>query len=197
MKNESNKNLLLGGLIIGLVSMTVAFAAFSTSLNIAGTVKVSKMTWRVKIDGWQKKSGTGEGVTVKEGNITDTSISGYKFDFSEPGTSITYDFYIKNYGTINAQNKSISVATPNCMVNGERLQTCPVTFEVKCDGSVLSSANTSSGTLMKTLSKASNGTPVSNGISTCTYKVSFDNYNYNISGDITVDNLDVSWTYTQ
>ena len=39
--SNKNKNILLGVLIVGIISMTVAFAALSTRLNINGTAKVS------------------------------------------------------------------------------------------------------------------------------------------------------------
>ena len=194
MKYESKKNMLVGILIIALVSLTVAFAALYTTLNISNTATVANQSWNVKIDGWSKDSNTGTGVTVTSGTITDTSITGYKFDFSEPGTSITYNFYIKNYGTIDAKINDVTVGTPTCRVSGSTISPCPVTYSVVCDGNTLSTGSTSS---MKKLLGSNNGTPVSGGISTCTYTVSYNDYNYDIDDDITVENLDVSWQYEQ
>ena len=52
--NNKNKNILLGVLIVGIISMTVAFAALSTRLNINGTAKVSSFKWQIVIDDWTK-----------------------------------------------------------------------------------------------------------------------------------------------
>ena len=46
---NKNKNILLGVLIVGIISMTVAFAALSTRLNINGTANILN-SWCVGFD---------------------------------------------------------------------------------------------------------------------------------------------------
>lgn len=51
MSNKT-KNILLGVLIVGVISMTIAFAALSTRLNINGEANVSATSWNVHFQEW-------------------------------------------------------------------------------------------------------------------------------------------------
>ena len=203
MKNESVKNIMLGFLIVGIVSMVVAFAALSTNLNISDTAEVASQKWNVRIVGFGTGKTLPTGVTeVSSASATEgTSITGLSLDFAEPNLTAIYPFQIKNFGTIDAHNTAISVGTPTCRVNGSALETCPVSFSVSCVNSssvTVPLTSTNSGLSSLDLTGTTyNGTPVSAGTLNCTYTVTYNDYNYTIADDITVDNLDVSLTYSQ
>ena len=213
MKNEGTKNVLLGVLIVGLVSMTVAFAALSTQLNINGTAKVTAQTWKVVLDNWAldtttngassanivTNGGTTDGstdVVVKPGNSCTecTDITGWEFDFKKPGTKVTYNFNIENQGTIDAKNTALTVGTPKCTDSENNEVTCPITYEVKCGNKL------ESNTLMSVLNA---GDSIA-----CTYMVQYDDAfipstgetytGGNVTGkEINVSGLDVHWTWQQ
>ena len=143
--DNKKKNWLLFFLIVGILSMTVAFAGFSTRLNINGTAKVSKFSWTIVIDKWQRNNNvtsvvsgstnTAEEITspslTPEGEVT--KVSGLEVLFKKPGDRIQYTFDIANKGTIDAELYSWELETPKCTSNGEDV-TCKIHREVKCNG---------------------------------------------------------------
>ena len=116
---EKTKNILLVVLIVGLVSMTVAYAALSTTLTIKSSAKVAATNWNITIDNFTEVanqpnhvSGTSE-VTVKEGYDTSgTTISGLEVTFKKPGDVAKFTFNIKNTGDIDAKLNSYTLGEP-------------------------------------------------------------------------------------
>lgn len=108
--NNKVQNILLAVLAIGLIGLTVAYAALSQTLKITGTAKVASQTWSVHFDNLKQSTKTGyatyDGATL----VTDsalTTISGIAGTLKTPGDSITYTFDIVNDGTIDANLESI------------------------------------------------------------------------------------------
>ena len=128
---EKTKNVLLAVLIVGLVSMTVAYAALSTTLTIKSSAKVNNTKWDIKIDNFTQATaqpnlngGTSE-ATVKEGYTTSgTTISGVEVTFMKPGDQVKFTFNLKNLGDIDAKLNNFTL--------GEPATTTKVTKEVKC-----------------------------------------------------------------
>ena len=206
MKNEGTKNVLLGVLIVGLVSMTVAFAALSTTLKIENTAEVAAQSWDVEIANWAESS-KGPAVTVTPGTVDSTSVTGYNFAFTEPGQSVVYTFNIVNKGTIAANNTSVTVGTPTCYNydenatdhKGTPAESCPITYTVNCADTALKT-NASGYDVLDLTGTNTPGTPVTAGTKACTYTVTL---NENSSGNtynqprIVVDGLDVIFNYAQ
>ena len=128
---EKTKNVLIAVLIVGLVSMTVAYAAFSTTLTIKSSAKVNNTKWEIKIDNFAQAAaqpnlngGTSE-VTVAEGyNTSGTTISGVEVTFKKPGDVAKFTFNLKNLGDIDAKLNNFTLGEPE--------STTKVTKEVKC-----------------------------------------------------------------
>lgn len=127
---EKTKNVLLAVLIVGLVSMTVAYAALSTTLTISSSAKVSPSTWSIKIDNWTQDTtvtnlngGTSE-ATVTAPTITDETISGLVVTFKKPGDVARFTFDLVNDGGIDAKLDSVTIGTAAANSG--------VTNEVKC-----------------------------------------------------------------
>ena len=152
--SEKSKNILLGVLIVGLVSMTVAYAALSTTLTINGSVSVPNTTWDIHFANWTKADGTDslpslvqgqvntatatavDSITQQESVAHSTAVSGIAISLKQPGDNIKYEFDIVNDGTIDAKlsgNPVISLTGANNSTVGNAIDTGAVTYNVSCD----------------------------------------------------------------
>lgn len=117
---EKTKNVLLVVLIVGLVSMTVAYAALTQTLTIKSSAKINNTKWDIKIDNFAQAAaqpnlngGTSE-ATVKEGYTTSgTTIEGLEVTFKKPGDVAKFTFDLKNLGDINAKLTSFTLGEPD------------------------------------------------------------------------------------
>lgn len=117
MNSEKGKNILLGVLIVGLVAMTVAYAALSTTLTINGSVTVPTTTWDIHFANVSDATGTAntlggtnEGRVATLGtldsnsnNTTGVTFSGLEISLAKPGDWAQVNFDIVNAGTIDAK----------------------------------------------------------------------------------------------
>ena len=100
---ERTKNILIAVLIVGLVSMTVAYAALTQVLNINASAKVlsKSSTWNVHF--------ANLGTLYKHGLSGTTTLQGLEANLSAPGDYVAYKFDIVNDGTINAKVSGITL----------------------------------------------------------------------------------------
>lgn len=116
----SNKvqNVLLGVLAVGLIGITVAYAALTQQLKIEGTAKVEASTWDIHFETLEGAPNGYATLATDAGKLaiqSDTTIiSGNLGTLKAPGDSITYTFDIVNAGDINAKLGSINIGTPTC-----------------------------------------------------------------------------------
>lgn len=117
--SDKSKNILLGVLIVGLVSMTVAYAALSTSLTIGGTATVANAKWDIHfasvavdtsasattIPSTDYSLGTLDTALDQENTpaTIGTALSGLSATLKKPGDKLTVNFNIVNAGTIDAK----------------------------------------------------------------------------------------------
>ena len=104
--SEKTKNVLLAVLIVGLVSMTVAYAALSQTLNINGSAQVAgSSNWNIHFDtaasGKQAITTSGY-ASVGSGTIqvTPTLVTTPLVTLKAPGDSVEFRFTIENEGQI-------------------------------------------------------------------------------------------------
>ena len=153
---ENTKNVLLGVLIVGLVAMTVAYAALSTTLRISGTASVPATTWNVHFDNWtkadgttntatngsplaslvsgQQNRGTASAITVTNG----TAVDDVAIELFQPGDNVSYDFDIVNSGTIDAKLNGDAVISLTDSANSttganSSINNNLITYNVTCD----------------------------------------------------------------
>ena len=118
MKRTINlKKYILLVLVICVLTLTIAYAILSTTLNISGSATVQKSSWNVSL---------GQGVSIfgHDYEISGTAVynsptfngmtATYQISLSKPGDSVEYFFRILNTGTINAEIDSIINSTPTC-----------------------------------------------------------------------------------
>lgn len=136
-RNRGTTMAVIAGLVIAVISLGVAFAAFSQQLNITGSATVESSTWDVHFS--DSSTGTtpstsGKTISASTSNtqsgITKTSASTQSLlkpnsftwagSFKTPGDRITYTFYVCNAGSYNA--KLTSMTTPeisSCTKGGQ------------------------------------------------------------------------------
>lgn len=113
MKNK-RKNMLIAVLLLVVLLMSAAFAAFSTNLTVTSTTRVDT-SWDVKITNIALKESTPSAANpygiadspatnpsgATNPSFTDTTATFYS-TLGAPGDSVTYVVTIVNNGTVNA-----------------------------------------------------------------------------------------------
>ncbi len=117
---EKTKNVLLVVLVVGLVSMTVAYAAFSTTLKIESSAKVNNTKWDIQITDFtevasqpNKVSGTSEVTVTGPTSTSGTTITGLEVIFKKPGDVAKFTFNLKNLGDIDAKLTGFTLGNPD------------------------------------------------------------------------------------
>ena len=133
---KNRKNILLIILILGVLVMTISYAAFTTKLNIIGTANTTAVNWNIHFRNWQKiEITTVDGHTnkaeypqVSELTMSDTSnvtkVEGINVTLNEPKDIARYNFEIINEGSIDAKLDNF---TSNLSPNSEAIG-----YQVKC-----------------------------------------------------------------
>lgn len=119
-RNRTGQVIAILALVVGVVSLSIGFASFSSVLNIqaSANVKPDSSTMNVDFSSAVDKVEVAEIVptttpdsleTTKAtiDNSSDPTISNLSATFTEPGQSVTYEFYAFNAGELNAYLKSI------------------------------------------------------------------------------------------
>ena len=120
-KERGAKVIAIVALLIAVVGLTVGYAAYSSTLTINGTANVDPASWDVHFG---YKTGTsltaekvGNAVETTAPTLADTTISGFDVTLKAPGDSVTYNFVIKNAGTLNAKLANFTMGTLTCAPN--------------------------------------------------------------------------------
>lgn len=117
---------IVAALIIAVISLGVAFAAFSTTLNINGTATVQASNWNVFFASTSDGSKPSTAAALPSTNITingsaqstTANLSADTFTWAanlkKPGDSVKYTFYARNTGTYDAKVRSTLTPTVTC-----------------------------------------------------------------------------------
>lgn len=119
-KNRSAQVIAIVALVVGVVGLSIGFAAFSSVLNIqtSANVKPDSSTMNVDFSSAEDKVSIAEIIPTATpsslvttnaviDNSGDPTISNLSATFTEPGQTIVYKFYAYNAGELNAYLKSI------------------------------------------------------------------------------------------
>ena len=119
--NRNNKLLMIIALVVGIVSLSVGFAAFSTTLNISSSASVSPSsdTFKVKFSTSQNSLVVGAvapsskttGITTTDGvidNGANPTIKNLSATFTSPGQYVEYTIYARNEGEYTAYLNNIN-----------------------------------------------------------------------------------------
>ncbi len=159
-KERTSKILAIVAICIAILGLSIAYAAFSTTLNIAGTANVKGGQWSVYFTNLQVPTEVGSGKSISADLTTDTTKFTFSVDLIKPGDSVSYTFDVKNAGKIDAKLSDITISGVTEAANKD------VTYTLtKLDGSTLNvndelAANTTE-TLLLTVTYNSSATTVS------------------------------------
>ena len=109
MSDRKKRSIVLGTLVGIMLLMIVAYAAFSSQLQINGTSNISS-NFAVKITGITSGSIVGGASNASDPTYTDTTAS-FSTNLTSPGDSITYTITVENQGSIDATLTGIDVNT--------------------------------------------------------------------------------------
>ena len=123
-KQRGTKIAIIIALVVAIVSLGVAFAAFSTTLNINGTATVQQSNWDIYFmtatSGTKPTSSTAlpaaniSGTAQsKSGSIVATTLT-WSASFKAPGEYAVFKVYVKNAGSYNAKITGITKGGITC-----------------------------------------------------------------------------------
>ena len=106
-KDNLVQNVVIVVLAVTIMVMSVGYALYTQTLNINGTATFSKAEWSVKFD----KDSFSEGSTIKSTShdVGDTLVT-YEVTLPKPGTEYSFTVNAKNFGTIDAVLKKITLS---------------------------------------------------------------------------------------
>ena len=167
---NKTKIIIIIALLISVATLSLGFAAFSSTLTIksSASVKPNSSTFNVSLStsGTAVQTGsvtpTTTGATGEAATLTASTISGLKANFTAPGQSVKYSFYAYNAGSFNGYLNSVSIGSKTCTAASGTNQTyvnsaCNgISISVKVGTNTYNSSNTniSSHTLNKGASEA-------------------------------------------
>ena len=99
----------IAALAIAIVFMSVGFAVFAQNLNINGTAKVEKAVWDVHFDNNTFQELTGSKSVTKTFDESNTTLT-WSTTLSKPGDIAGFTVDAKNFGTFDANLKSITLS---------------------------------------------------------------------------------------
>lgn len=110
-KQKSIRSIVVGIIVVLLMSISIGFATLTTNLNINGTTNIKKNSWNVHILAVQNINKTGDTIVTTEPSVTSGSTSTasltYNVALVKPGDSYSFEFTVKNGGTIPVKLSSI------------------------------------------------------------------------------------------
>ena len=202
-------------LMISVIGLGIAFAAFSQTLTINGTGTVESSSWSVVFEGADGSNtigaptlvGTAQEITRPTIKNNSTEVSTYEVTLKSPGDEVIYNFKIHNKGDYAANLTSLTVAgvnKPTSYVSGSKI----ITNYSSLSGNAKSAADAMRYVFYYTNDNSIVG---NNPASDClepgesvnvSLKIQFATVTYTNTGilpktDLLLDNLGISATYTQ
>ncbi len=120
-KERGIKILAVVALLVSVIGLSIAYAAYSATLLVSGTVTAKKSAdaWNVRFtatDGTSTLTPTlvGHATVGTAATVTDTSISAFNINFFAPGDSVTYEFKVNNSGAVDASLSTITKGSLTC-----------------------------------------------------------------------------------
>lgn len=120
-RERGSKVIAIIALCVGIVGLSLGFAAFSSNLKISSTATVKPAATNFNVDFSSSASAietnqitanTTGGATAEKATISnasvDSSISGLKANFTAPGQTVTYSFYAFNESPYAAYLKTVT-----------------------------------------------------------------------------------------
>ena len=208
MKNKTFKIISIVALLLGIVGITLGYAAFSSTLKIESSAEVIPNESSFNVDFSSSNTSVVEdditptlntnvtGFSATNAEIDNTSnpvISNLHATFTEPGQSATYTFYAYNRGEYLAYlNSIIFTGNKTCTA---RTNTNQALVDTACTGISLSIQVTGIDATTTSLSSISNHTLAINSADTITVVIDYAAGSGRADGDFDVTFPDITLTY--
>lgn len=116
MKDRGFKVIAIAALLLAVVGLTVAYASYTETLKVSGTVtaKSSTESWDVHFTPPSAPTLGGIATVVEVPAVNATVISGFDVNFFAPGDSVEYDFNVVNGGKLDAKLTAVSLGSLSC-----------------------------------------------------------------------------------
>ncbi len=189
-KERKIKTLSVIALVVAVLGLTVAFAALSTTLTINGTATLDAATWDIHFENAETTTMTKTGgATVEhEPTLEGTMIKDWNVVLTKPGDSVTYEFKVKNNGTIDAKIGTLTKNKLQC----SSLSNVDVDADIACKN-LTYELKYKNGNEVKAEDKLANG-ETKELVLTLAYKQEAEDIP---SDDVSISNLDITIIYVQ
>ena len=116
MKDRGFKVIAIAALLLAVVGLTVAYASYTETLKVSGTVtaKGSTESWDVHFTEPSSPTLGGIATVGTAPNTSATVISGFNINFFAPGDSVEYNFNVVNAGMLDAKLTAVSLGSLSC-----------------------------------------------------------------------------------
>ena len=110
--NNKVKNVILAVLVVGLVGMTIAYAALTQTLVINNNQVTVSSKWRVRFNESVTSTAYGTASVSTDAAATNDRalIEGLRATLVKPGDYVTVDFTVQNEGNIAAKGQATTIS---------------------------------------------------------------------------------------
>ena len=205
---KSYRLIIIIAIIVGIVGITVGYAAFSSNLTINPSAEVNPSSTTFNVDFSSSSSSvatnpitptlnvTATGFSATNATIdnsTDPTISNLKATFTAPGQSATYTFYAYNAGEYIAYLNSITFTGSKSCTPGTNTTQSLVTSA--CNGISLTVTVDGESPATSTVSSITGHTLARNTGEEITVVISYDQNSATADGDFTVTLPSITLNY--
>lgn len=124
-ENKRIKIYALIALTLSVLTMSIAYAVLSTSLDISGSATIQESSWGFELGEGISITGSDyetTGSAVYNKPVFDGVTATYNFSLTKPGDSVTYFFRIYNIGSLPGEIASITTSEPICTSSSNNTQ---------------------------------------------------------------------------
>lgn len=114
---DMNKKILLIGLIVTVITMSIGYALYSTSLKVKGSGSIDS-NFNIEVTNINEDKKEGKAVSITNPTYTKTSAS-FNTKLSREKDSIEYKVEITNKGSIDGKIENIEITNPNELIKVE------------------------------------------------------------------------------
>lgn len=101
-KQRNNRIVIIIALIISIISLSIAYAAMSSTLKINSKIFMNKVNWRIKYSNVNLKEKYGTAKENKKAYLSDELII-FDINLEKNNDKIAYEFTVENSGDFDAQ----------------------------------------------------------------------------------------------
>lgn len=137
-KNGRFKNIVLVVLLIAVLTLSIAYAVLSVSLNItsSATIKGTNSSWKVLFTS-ASCTASGYAETTASPTVSGTTVSGITATFKAPGDSVTCNITVANQGVIDAKLVSFAAQDSNSTITYVGTSTTKTADETLTNGKIV------------------------------------------------------------